>query len=391
MVFFVAFFVFVSDAEAGTRVQQANLTYLGTINIAHNDGSCGDTPNARALGLTYNPSGNGGAGSFYISGRLFTDCIGEITKPVVGGTATFLQPFTHVLNGTLDTIGNCYNGCYIGGHLFYGSNLYVTAFSYYDADFSATKSIWRRSSTLSSLAGFTGPVAAGPGNQGMYNTYMDTIPAEFQSMLGGPAAVGGCCMSIISRTSLGPALSAFDPNNPGVVTPLVGYPDGHQTLNPWGTSGSHPEANPTTAIAGVTFIEGSDSVLFAGNTGTGEYCYGTSCYDPANPGVQGTHAYPYVHYMWAYDVDDLSQVKQGVKQPWEVFPYAMWEMPSLADTNDQWSVTGIAFDSTAHRLYIAKSRESDGSAWSQLYVYDVSGLGAPDTTPPAAPTGLGAQ
>jgi hypothetical protein len=158
----------VSQAEAGARVQSNSLTYLGTIDITATEGSCGYTSNSRALGLTYNPSGNGGAGSFYLSGRLFDDCMGEITKPAVGGTATFLQNYTHVLNGTIDTIGDCYNGCYIGGHLLFSGNLYVSAFSYYDATFSATKSVWRRSPTLSSLTGFTGPVAATPGVQGIW-------------------------------------------------------------------------------------------------------------------------------------------------------------------------------------------------------------------------------
>lgn len=379
-------------AFAGQRVQPSDLTYLGKINITHNDANCGSMPNARATGLTYNPSGNGGSGSFYITGRNATHCVAEITKPAVGGTATFIQNYADPTNGTWSQVGDCTNGCFIGGHLVYNGNLYVTVFSFYDATFAQTKSIWRHSLNLSNHTGMVGPVAAGAGNQGMYNQYMDNVPPAFQSMLGGPAVIGGCCFSIISRTSLGPALYAFDPEKPGSVTPLVGYPDGYFTLNAWGASGSHPEANATTKMGGVSFVEGTDTVLFIGTTGKGTYCYGigSDCGDPANPDTKGAHAYPYVHYMWAYDVNELAQVKAGAKRMWEVLPYAHWELPNIGSVDDEWSVTGIAFDPAANRLYVLKSREPDGSAWSQIHVYsvNVTGSGASAPVAPPAPTSL---
>lgn len=388
-----AFFVFGSPVQAGVRVQSSNLTLLGSIGITHNDLNCPDTPNSRGLGLTYDPTGNGGAGSFFISGRLFNHCIGEITKPAVGGTATFLQNYADPTNGTTGSIAGSGNGAYIGGHLLYNGSFYTTVFTYYDANGDQDKTIYKHNRTLNNNSGMVGPTAVGSGQQGLVNQYMDNVPSAFQSLLGGPAVIGGCCESIISRTSLGPALYAFNPENLASPIPLVGYPDGHQTLNPWGNPGSHPEANGTTKIGGVTFIEGSDTVLFVGTTGKGEQCYGTGCTDPDNPGVQGVHAYPYVHYMWAYDVDDLAEVKAGTKQMWEVFPYATWELPSLGSVAswDEWSVTGIAFDPAANRLYISKSRDDNGEAWSHMYVYSVSGLSGADTTPPAAPTGLAVE
>jgi len=360
-------------AHAGSRVLSSSLTYLGTISITHSDGSCAESPNARALGLTYNPSGNGGAGSFYISHRWGSDCMAEITKPAVGGTATFIQSFQSVLGNLSSLDASCANGCYIGGHLLYAGNLYVTGFTYYDADGNQPLSIWTRSPTLSSTAGRTGPVAAvAAGNQGMANAWMDNVPAAHQAALG-QAVIGGCCWSIITRTSLGPALYSFNPSSLGAGTAMVQYPDGHQTLNAWGAAGSHPEANPTTKIGAMTFVDGTDTVLFIGNTGTGEYCYGTGCTDPDAPGVQGAHAYPYVHYVWAYDVDDLALAKAGTINPWDVQPYAMWELPNLGNVtySDEWSVIGAAFDAVANRLYVLKSRDTGGAAWPQLHVYSV--------------------
>lgn len=360
-------------AAAGTRITSGSLTYLGTISITHSDGSCAESPNARALGLTYNPAGNGGAGSFYISHRWNSDCMAEITKPAVGGTATYIQPFQSVL-GNLTAIDStsCGSGCYVGGHMIQGGVLYVSAFTAYDGDANQAYSLWSRSLTLSSTAGRTGPVAAVAGQQGMSNAWMDNVPSAHQAALG-QAVIGGCCWSVISRTSLGPALYSFNPASPGTGTLMVGYPDGHTTLNAWAAPGSHPEANPTTKIGGVTFIDGTDTVLFFGNTGTGEYCYGTGCTDPAAPGVQGTHAYPYVYYVWAYDVDDLAQAKAGTINGWDVMPYAMWELPSLGNVTyaDDWSVIGSAYDAAASRLYVLTSRDTAGEAWPQLHVYSV--------------------
>lgn len=374
---------------AGQRIQSTDLTYLGTINITHSDGTCPETSYSRGTGLTYNPAGNGGAGSFYISGRMTNHCVAEITKPSVGGTATFIQNYTEPTNGTWSQIADCYNGCFIGGHLLYNNNLYLTAVSYYDAGYNQTKSLWRHNLTLSNHSGMVGPVAAGPGNQGMYNQYMDNVPAAFQAMLGGPAVIGGCCVPITSRTSLGPALYAFDPERPGTVTPLLGYPDGHQTLNPFGASGSHPEANPTTRMAGVSFVEGTDTILFVGTTGKGQYCYGGSeCSDPMYSEYKGVHAYPYVHYMWAYDVDDLAAVKAGTKQMWDVLPYAHWELPNIGAVVDEWSATGMAFDPAAKLLYVLKARESNGAIWPQIHVYSVNVTAATTSTPPPAPNSL---
>lgn len=363
---------------AGMRVQAANLSYVGTIDIPDTDGSCGSSPNARANGLAYHPSGNGGAGSFYIGHRRNGDCVAEISKPPVGGTAVFLQPYQPVLGnlGALDS--SCTEGCYIGGLMVSGSKLLVTGYSYYDADGTQTASIWSRSLTLNSTTGRVGPVAAvAGGNQRMANGYMAPIPAALQSALGGVAAIGGCCWNVITGTSLGPALFGFDPAALGGGTPLLQYPDGHRTLNEWGAAGSHPEANPTTRIGGVAFIDGTDTVLFAGNTGKGEYCYGTGCTDPALPGVQGTHAYPYVHFVWAYDVDDLAAVKSGSVDPWDIFPYAMWELPATGDAEwgDEFSITGMAFVQP-DKLYVLRSRKLDGSPVPQIHVYSITGLSA---------------
>jgi hypothetical protein len=77
------------------------------------------------------------------------------------------------------------------------------------------------------------------------------------------------------------------------------------------------------------FPRGTRSVLFFGTQGTGTFCYGegtadkslvgkptsdgsTWCYDP-DGSSKGTHAYPYVAEVWAYDVAELAAVHRGAK------------------------------------------------------------------------------
>ena len=97
--------------------------------------------------------------------------------------------------------------------------------------------------------------------------------------------------------------------------------------NPLDTSDPSGLFNLATTMAGVVFPEGTRSVLFFGRQGLGKYCYGeaSDCGDPVQTS-KGGHAYPYAYYVWAYDALDLAAVKSGQRQPWDVKPYAVWEL-----------------------------------------------------------------
>jgi hypothetical protein len=77
------------------------------------------------------------------------------------------------------------------------------------------------------------------------------------------------------------------------------------------------DAAGNTTVRGVVFPAGTNTVLFFGTQGTGPFCYGegtddpsldgtptrdgtTWCYDP-DVSYKGTHGYPYVPEVWAYD------------------------------------------------------------------------------------------
>ena len=245
-------------------------------------------------------------------------------------------------------------------------------------------------------------------NPGFVAGYMTKIPQEWQSVFGGTALTGNCCLSIISRTSLGPAAFSFNPadignKNPVPAIPLVYYPIDHPTLGTWGGNGSpNPIYNMGTTVNGIVFPKGSRSVLFLGSTGLGIPCYGEGtsnpnldgkpvpgesgviyCYDPNN-GSKGCHAYPYAAYVWAYDAMDLAAVKNGQKNPWDIRPYATWPLNSIGS-----SVKGAAYDPATGRIYISVGFEDGTQPLMRIFNVNVAGGG--DTTPPRAPERLRAK
>ncbi len=135
------------------------------------------------------------------------------------------------------------------------------------------------------------------------------------------------------------------------------------------------------------------------------------CYDPASgPGGKGNHSYPYVNYVWAYDVGDasgnntsgntvsslssvnpgnnnLTAVKLGLIQPYEVVPYATWtfSLPTEATSLNPGNFRGAAWDPVNRLLYVTQS-DADKTVYSAfplVHVYKLSGTTTDlDTTPP---------
>jgi hypothetical protein len=321
-------------------------------------------------------------------------------------TATVLQPFADVTEGnrsnlgadgaTVDTSGEP-----LGGLLVHGDLLVGTAFGYYDAGNVVRLSHFASSLDLAATGDFQGMFAVGAApaipNPAFIDGYMGTVPPQWQGDFGGPAITGNCCLSIISRTSLGPALSVFDPAELGSVdplpaTPLVGYPIDHPTLGTYGDQGD-VLFNGSMAIHGVVFPEATRSVLFFGRRGTGNFCYGFGvsdpaqhetycdaaapevlcCYDPSNSS-KGGHSYPYVYLALAYDALDLLAVKNGAKQPWEIIPYAEWELP-LPFAQDYADILGAAYDPATQRIYLSQDGGDKPGCCGHLpviHVYEVN-------------------
>ena len=330
----------------------ADLTYIGAFHVPNQDGD-GNSLGYSGHALGYYPANH----SLFFGGHDWYQLLCEIGIPAeinLTQTAAILQDCTDVTEGHLDSIDD--GSIKLGGTLVYNGRLLVSAYSYYDADGSQSVSHFTSSLDLGSGGDLGGPYAVGDW-AGIVSGYMGLVPPEWQAALGGPAFTGNCCLSIISRTSYGPALSIFDPDSVGSVQPapaksLLNYPSSHP-LAAW--DATSPLFNGSTQIRGAAFPPGSRSVLFFGRQGVGEFCYGggEECGDPTSI-YQGTHAYPYVHQVWAYDALELQAVRDGLKEPWEVQPYALWRLEDMDSTGSA-TLAGATYDPASGRVYLTEA------------------------------------
>ena len=329
------------------------MSYLGSFSLPSQDSH--DRPlSYGGHALSVNPAG----GSLFFGGHDWYQELCEVGVPASIGTGsgTIVRGCTDVTEGKLAGAGNYH--VKLGGTLVHNGRLIISAYEYYDADGSQVNTHGVSGTDLGATADFQGwyPLAAAATPRSMAG-YMTVIPEEWRPLLGGPALTGLCCVSILSTTSAGPAATVFDPDDVGVKNPIPGftllqYPLGNAT------TGDGTESNPifvqSDAVVGMAFPAGSRSVLFFGRHGTGPYCYGTGedCDDPVD-GSKGTHAYPYVHQVWAYDAVELVAVKQGAKQPWQVRPYATWTLSEM-DAGGGATIRGAAYDPATRRVYVTE-------------------------------------
>lgn len=378
-------------AAALPLVQPSDLAYQGSFRLPN--GPTDDNTFAYAVGaLAYDTTND----SLFMVGHAWYNRVAEVSIPkLISATsvdglakAALRQPFTDVLGGRRTAVAqNSSETVNIGGLLPYRGNLIVSAYVFYDANGLQTLSHFVAGRDFSALPPAQGPYAvSSPGlgfrtEAGLVSGYMAPIPSEWQADLGAPYMTGQCCLSIISRTSEGPSVTAFDPSRLGVDqkvsgTTLLGYPLAHETLG----------VGRTTQMGGMAFPTSTRTVLFIGRTGTTPDCYGVGtsdnppgvdeygnarCYDPTAY-AKGYHGYPYASMVWAYDVLDLIAVKKGTKAPWEVKPYATWPL-KLPFANAGGQIVGVAYDPATRRLFVAGGF-SDGPA-PLIHVFTVTATG----------------
>jgi len=435
--FFVSVVFFnASIIHAGTLLYQQNFTYQGAFRVPI--GPLGGDSKEWSFGLggqgvTYNPARN----SLVLLGTNSENYVIEISIPTpVNSTdinalnvATTVQTPKNITGGTWNWLnpGPSFvaNGGMPGGFLVYNGKLIGSAYPYYDEGLSLQLSHFTANLNWTTEgSGFSGfkrvglnPLNPSNSSAGWVGGYMCLIPSEWQSRLGYPALTGQGAIPVIGRSSQGPSLLGFDPDQIGTQTPapatiFAGYPSTHQTLGTYDTGSLY--YNMSTGLAGAVFPSGSDSVLVFGNHGltmdgqgtAGCYGYGTSninlhgttkegsdlwCYDPTDSN-KGGHGYPYVSQVWAYNANDLLAVKNGTKQYWEVVPYARWTL-TLPFTNETSSSTGkkllggAAYDPSTQRIFVTQLHADH---WADSYepnpIVHVYSLNlTPITTPTPAP------
>lgn len=384
---------FCPPATAADKLLTLNdFEYLGAFRVPQGDYG---SPlysgfNYGGTGLTYNSTNN----SLFVVGHDWHQLVAEISIPreinstdiEKLNTATVLQNFADPTEGNRMNIGEGgaevnTSGTSLGGFLVWGDRLVGTAYGYYDAATVVRLSHFVSGLDLDLAGDYRGMYQVGgePAvpNPAFVDGYMTMIPPSWRERFEGPALTGNCCLSIISRTSLGPAVSVFDPaklggEDPVPATPVLSYPIGQPTLGTYGDTDPEALYNGSMTIKGMVFPEGSRSVLFFGSRGKGEFCYGEGvadpelhmtncdpahptvlcCYDPVN-GSKGGHSYPYVYLAMAYDAFDLLAVKRGEKKMWDILPYGVWELTFPLAT-DNAAILGAAYDPASQRLYLSQ-------------------------------------
>lgn len=367
----------------------ASFVYAGACKVPH--GSLGDPNHFDGFsyggsGFTYVPSRN----SFYIVGSNQANLSGELGMPPAFinssklsdlKTAPLLQGLKDGLEGKINMVDPVDpNSKRIGAQIVANGQLYISAYSYYDATGHQVASTFIRPINLSVTGQVTGPYRIGNLYPSWTYKYQTPIPPEWQAAFGGGWLAGGGAIGNTAASSYGPTVSVFNLSQLGPVpapsTLVLGYPNAHQTLGGWGQGlPPNPLYNMMTEINAVVFVPGTRSVLFYGRTGMGRSCYGPGTttqaldntvppvppFDPADRwcydldvNSKGTHAYPYAPFVWAYDANELLAVRNGVKQPWQVVPYATWipPFPFIAAAE---SILGASYDEANKRIFLCQS------------------------------------
>jgi hypothetical protein len=376
-----------TDPRTLPLVQPADVTYTGAIPFVPYAGTEQERMDygGHALGV--------GDGALYVGGHAWFSRLARISYPPPGGIATVQIKPTPVPD--LASISPAGIGGPLGGTLLHENRLIVTAYVYYDAD-TATQQTRSHFTVNPDLTDWRGPFRVQPtlGSSGFVSGYMASIPPEWRELFGGPALTGQSSLPIISRTSLGPTASVFDPAQLGVVDPvpattLLGYDLAH-----WLPAGFGHFS--TMTIVGMAFPSGTRSLLFLARLGAGGQCYGPGttdqslhgtpdgqgnvyCFDPVYPD-KGYHAFPYRHGIIAYDANEALKVKAGEKKPWEVTPYATWMLPGTRE-DGRATVRSAAYDPATRRILLT---EDYGSTTPRIHVWTVAG-GTGETEPPPPP------
>lgn len=252
--------------------------------------------------------------------------------------------------------------------------------------------------------------------------YMASIPATYQTQLGGPMLTGSDPASIATQ-SIGPTVSVFDPSSMGTkntstsesrgsCTVLIAYPNSHPTLTP--VNGNWQDVNDyfsaSDQVNGVVIPSNTRTIMFIGMHGKGAFCYGPLCTDPTNPGADGQHNYEdadhgYRDWVWLYDIGNsdgenttgnttpengyssgtmyntATAVKLGIIDPWDIIPYYVgpldlspFESPSsgYSGAGQVRCITAAAINPTTNYLYISRYKGYEAAATPIIEVYYVS-------------------
>jgi hypothetical protein len=367
--------------------------YLGKFQLAggSDDATWGD---AGYGGMFYDPTGNGGLGSYWLS-RHVTSLTPKYHRYGEWSIPPNLGALSTSIGDQLVPIPNFPQELehYVLGGLKLNGKLRVSFFLYYDGG-GGQGGIYKGADMhVANLGTSFNPHSpryyrhsAGP---------MGYVPAgAWQNAFGKEAFMTSGGFSVIQTTSGGNSLYMFNdddlkPDGTGSLMELMWFDQhtkflGHENYPtqpaPDGALEGYNDAgntlyNLSTQYFGAFIPTGFRSWVILVKIGYGLQCYGLGTTDPAdtqcviNPATEeeeiydplsqdhGFHSYPYKLYVHAYDGLDFLRVKQGTMQIWEPRPYAIWELQGPYDGGNCGVSRGaLCYDPVARKVYVGEGR-----------------------------------
>ena len=323
-----------------------DFVYVGAFKL-----SC--TTDACAYNLT--DLGSAPSGGLWVTDHVYDYAVRRIGIPADPIPARVYAdlPSAPTLEGPLTTGGCPGDATDISGVEGIGAEAASTCRDWYNVTGEYTPAFYRRpGATIQEIGPRTLPF-----HPNKYGAYLFTLPTDWVEAraLGSKILVTGFSREAgANGGSQGPALFAFDPDDPTDAVDLLWYREIYPGC-PYEGDCDFPGYESADSWMGADWVRSArgDAVLVAG-VKAGSTCYGLpeECGDPCRSS-KGYHGYPYTGMVLFYHPDDLAASLAGIVEPWEVLPYAQWTLAEL------WSlecpdVGGLAFDEGTGRLYVAE-------------------------------------
>lgn len=414
LLFVIVFIPFSSFGSATNRIDPASLNYLGAFLMP---------PGVEYGGMkiTFNPSGNGGNGSFYVvrgvdgGGKYLLEV--SLATPVKGAVsglnrASVLQSKTSAIGSTSrgDTQGQPAYSVAKGSQT--SAKVYLPSYVFYNVSNSDSDSLGWVDTNLSA-PNPTGSWRITSPSGGMVNKvggYAFFVPQAWADIhTGGRSLILGYHRGFANQSSNGPTMFASAPWNIGnppadgvniPTTELLRYPSIDTAA---GGTDNVPITNFRSNYSmsdhakGGVWVEkdGKRAIVFVGVGGTqSNYCYGASCSASICTPRQGPNNPPYSPKFWWYDVDGFEATAAGSLSTSSPAPYA--EITPADAYNGQCGASSdtpefyqsVAFDSGRGILYATESVWTGTAEETVVHAYQI---GEADTAPPAPTCSDGIQ
>jgi hypothetical protein len=365
--------VVVPPASVERLLRKDNLAYIGSFRLP-----VGYQPGTSKFGFPASPGNNlayaRDTKTLIVAGFAQEGKVSEVEIPALVDVRTagypslnearMVRPFGDPTDGRYSRIGAIGGNEYLVGGLFVDeprNRVLLNGFHYYDASHRQQVSLYASGRDFQVLNDAIGPAKIGALRCGYTTGYMANIPTPWQTKLKGEAIAGMFGMSIISRTSYGPAAFSFNPadmtgETEVPATPLLYYPP-EFPLGPYDFQ--DPLHNGSSKPGGAVIPEGFDSILFFYRHGIGPFVYR---YENIAP--------PYVSQVLAYRLADLAAAAAGEIEPWKLRPYDVWQFdfPTRTPTgDDSVYVQGVAYDPVRQWVFL----QQNGWERPQIHVYQV--------------------